>query len=100
MQAIRFSVPTAHEARDLAEFARCLKRVSPSSLYLHLFESLLRPPQGVNDFAAWLQGELDEPGLARKVSSLDPYTHTLEGLRSTLVTMVERRLEEHAHAGA
>lgn len=100
MQAIRFSVPTAHEARDLAGFARCLKRVSASSLYLHLFESLLRPPAGVNDFAAWLQGELDEPALARKVSSLDPYTHTLEGLRSTLITMVERRLEEHAHAGA
>lgn len=98
MQAIRFSVPTAHEARDLAEFARCLKRVSPSSLYLHLFEALLRPPTGVNDFAAWLQGELDEPALARKVSSLDPYTHTLEGLRSTLITMMERRLEEHAHA--
>lgn len=100
MQAIRFSVPTAHEARDLAEFARCLKRVGPSSLYLHLFEALLRPPTGVNDFASWLQGELDEPGLARKVSSLDPYTHTLEGLRSKLITMVERRLEEHAHAGA
>ena len=100
MKAIRFSVPTAHEARDLAEFARCLKRVSPSSLYLHLFEALLRPPAGVNDFAAWLQGELDEPALARKVSSLDPYTHTLEGLRSTLITMVERRLEEHSHAGA
>lgn len=100
MQAVRFSVPTAHEAQDLAGFARCLKQVSPSSLYLHLFESLLRPPPGVNDFAAWLQGEVDEPGLARKVSSLDPYTHTLEGLRSTLITMVERRLEEHSHAGS
>ncbi len=100
MQAIRFSVPTAHQARDLAGFARCLKRVSLSSLYLHLFEALLRPPPGVNDFATWLERELDEPALARKVSSLDPYTHTLEGLRSTLITMVGRRLEEHSRAGA
>lgn len=100
MHAIRFSVPTAHEARDLAGFARCLKRVSPSSLYLHLFEALLRPPLGHNDFATWLQGELDEPALARKVSNLDPYTHTLEGLRSMLITMVDRRLEEHSRAGA
>jgi len=100
MQAIRFSVPTHHEAHDLASFAENLKIVSFSSLYLHLFDALLRPPPGVNDFATWLETEIDEKALARKVMNLDPYTQTLERLRSRLVRIVERRLEELADAGA
>ena len=99
MQAIRFSVPTPHEAHDLAGFRQCLGRVSLSSLYLHLFEALLRPPLGVNDFATWLETELDEGALAKKVTHLEPYTQTLEDLRSRLIGIVERRLQEISHAG-
>ncbi|PYS96545.1 MAG: hypothetical protein DMF50_04220 [Acidobacteria bacterium] len=98
MEAIRFSLPTWYEAQDLAGFAGCLRRVGISSLYLHLFEALLSPPLGLNDFATWLVTQLDEKALARRVSGLDPYTHTLEGLRSALVGMVERRLEEISRA--
>jgi Family of unknown function (DUF5752) len=100
MQAIRFSLPTPHEAHDLAGFAACLRRVSLSSLYLHLFEALLRPPLGLNDFATWLETQLDEQALARRVMSLDPYSNTLAGLRSTLIGMMEQRLEEVSHAGS
>jgi len=100
MQAVRFSIPTRHEAHDLAEFADCLKSVSLSSLYLHLFEALLGPRPGVNDFATWLESEVDEKALARKVMNLDPYTQTLERLRSRLVGIVERRLAEVADAGS
>ena len=99
MEALRFSVPTRHEAHDLSDFLECLGRVSLSSLYLHLFEALLKPPLGVNDFATWLETQLDEKALARKVSNLDPYTQTLEGLRSRLIGIVERRLEDLSHAG-
>ena len=99
MQAIRFSVPTPHVAHDLADFRQCLGRVSLSSLYLHLFEALLRPPFGLNDFATWLETELDERALARKVTHLDPYTQTLEDLRSRLIGIVERRIQEISHAG-
>jgi hypothetical protein len=90
--AVRFSVPTPHEARDLAEFRDQLKQVSISSLYLHIFEARLRPPLGVNDFSHWFETELDLPRLAKKVSSLDPYTQTLEGLRSRIVRLVEEEL--------
>ena len=100
MQAVRFSIPTRHEAHDLAEFVDCLRRVSLSSLYLHLFEALMKPPLGVNDFATWLESQLDDKALARKVSNLDPYTQTLEGLRSRLIAMVERELEGLSHAGS
>jgi hypothetical protein len=92
MGAVRFSVPTPHVAHDLAEFADHLKRVSISSLYLHIFEARLRPPLGINDFSYWFETELGLPRLAKKVSSLDPYTQTLEGLRSRIVRLVEKEL--------
>ena len=92
MGAVRFSVPTQHEAHDLAEFHDQLKQVSISSLYLHVFEARLRPPLGVNDFSYWFETELGLPVLAKKVSSLDPYTQTLEGLRAKIVRLVEEEL--------
>jgi hypothetical protein len=100
MQAIRFSLPTRHQAHDLAEFAACLRKVSISSLYLHVFEARLRPPLGINDFSNWFETQLGDAALARKVAGLDPYTRTLEGLRTRIIAIVEQRLEELASAGS
>ncbi len=98
MRAIRFSIPTPHHAQDLAEFLDCLKKVSISSLYLHIFEARLRPPLGVNDFSHWFATQLGEKALARQVAGLDPYTQTLEGLRSKIIGFIEKRLAELSHA--
>jgi hypothetical protein len=98
MGTVRFSLPTPYEAYDLAEFVDCLGKVSLSSLYLHVFEARLRPPLGVNDFSSWFEKELGERDLARKVAGLDPYTQTMEGLRSRIIGIVSRRLEESPHA--
>jgi hypothetical protein len=98
MSAIRFSVPTPHQAHDLAEFADRLKKVSLSSLYLHVFEARLRPPLGINDFSNWFEKELGEKALAQKVAGLDPYSQTLEGLRSKMIGLIEKRLQELSHA--
>jgi hypothetical protein len=98
MGAIRFSMPTQHQARDLAEFMDCLKKVSISSLYLHIFEARLRPPLGMNDFSCWFETALHEKALAKKVESLDPYSHTLEGLRSKMIGLIEERLKELSYA--
>lgn len=98
MGAVRFSVPTGRTAWDLAEFARGLREVSIASLYLHVFEARLRPPLGVNDFSLWFERQLGEKDLAQKLSALDPYTHTLEGLRAKILMLVERRIQESADA--
>jgi hypothetical protein len=95
LSAKRFSVQTPHVARNLTEFAAELKRVSISSLYLHLFESRLRLPEGANDFSVWFES-LGEEGLAREATAHDPYNRTLEGVRRRLLTAVEERI--HAKA--
>jgi hypothetical protein len=98
MRAIRFSIPTQHHAYNLTEFLDCLKKVSISSLYLHVFEARLRSPLGINDFSHWFETELDEKALAEKVAKLDPYTQTLEGLRSKIIGFIEGRLKDLSHA--
>lgn len=94
LRSIRFSVPTSHKAADLGEFREALRKVSAASLYLHIFEARLRPPLGMNDFSVWLERELEEKELAKKIARLDPYSHTHEALRDMIATMVEQRLEE------
>lgn len=98
MRAIRFSVPTQHRAYDLVEFLEELKKVSISSLYLHVFEAKLRPPLGINDFSQWFETELGEKDLAKKVAGLDPYNQTLDGLRSRIARFIEKRLQESSYA--
>lgn len=93
LRSIRFSLPTPHAAWDLGEFREALTRVSASSLYLHAFEARLRPPLGLNDFSAWLGGELGEKSLADEIGRLDPYSHTHEALRELLIGMIDARLE-------
>ena len=98
MRAVRYSLPTDIEASDLVEFLAGLKRVSISSLYLHIFEARLRPPLGVNDFSLWFERELGEKELAAAIDRLDPYTRTMEGLRSRIASLVEQRIEEESRA--
>jgi len=100
MRTVRFSVPTPHEAWDLREFGECLRQVSISSLYLHVFEARLRPPLGINDFSLWFEAQLGEKDLAKRVARLDPYTQTLEGLRARVLAMVNKRVEELSRASS
>lgn len=94
MRSIRFSVPTPYQAENLSEFCEALRKVSISSLYLHVFEARLRPPLGINDFSVWFERDLGEKGLAAKVARLDPYSRTHEALRGDILRMVESRLQE------
>ena len=99
MKAILFNFPTTYQARDLAEFAVCLKKVSSHSLYYHLFEGRLRSAHRRNDFSFWLNA-LGETSLAEQIERLDPYTHTIEELRTRIVRLAEKRINGGAYATA
>ena len=96
MKCILFTFPTTYVAYDLKEFLGCLERVSVGCLYNHIFEARLRPPLGMNDFSHWLKGSLGEEGLAKRIEGLDPYTHTMDGLRKNLISLIEKRLVEES----
>ncbi|HLA38015.1 MAG TPA: DUF5752 family protein [Candidatus Brocadiales bacterium] len=93
MKAITFVIPTPHHASSLKEFYEVMQRISVHSIYYHMFEARLRLKRQTNDFSSWLEEQLGEKELAEKIDRLDPYTHTLEGLRKRILAIAKRRLD-------
>ena len=87
---VSFIAPTPYTATNLREFTEILGHVSINSLYFHLFEARLRLERDENDISLWLK-DLGEKELADKISNIDPYTITLEGLRKKIVSMIRRK---------
>jgi small-conductance mechanosensitive channel len=94
IKSVSVVLATPYIAHDLREFVEAIRKVSANSLYFHIFESRLRLHRGVNDFSIWLQDSLDERELADKIAGLDPYNRTIEGLRTTIIHLIEERIKE------
>lgn len=82
-------VPTPFVARNLAEFADCLNRVSVHCIHYHFIEARLRLKLNSNDFSVWLEEELDLPRLADRLNRIDIYTSTLQDVRRKILQVVE-----------
>jgi len=93
IKSVSAVLPTPYVAHDLREFVEALRKLSVGSLYFHIFESRLRLSRGPNDFSAWLEESLDERELAEQIARLDPYNYSLEGLRSSLIQLIEKRIK-------
>jgi hypothetical protein len=93
MKSVVMILPTRYVAHDLREFVEALRQISLGAIYFHIFESRLRLGTGLNDFTAWLKNSLEEDELGEEIGRLDPYTFTLEGLRSSLIQMIEKRIK-------
>src|SRR3990167_2858126 len=103
VRSVHVIMPTSHQASTLAEFAEALLRVSIHSLYFHVFDARLRVGRPTNDFAIWLDEHLGLKELAEHIANLDPYAHTLETLRSLVLSLVKQELDRqgttHAKPG-
>lgn len=93
LKSVSFVLPTPYVANDMREFVEALRQVSLGSLYFHVFESRLRLGSGMNDFSVWLADSLDKQELAQRIAKVDPYTYTLDGLRSLLIQLVEKEIQ-------
>jgi len=93
MKSVSVVISTPYVAHDLREFVEALRKISLGSLYFHVFESRLRLGRGLNDFTIWLQDSLEEAELGEQIARLDPYTYTLEGLRSAFIQLIEKRIK-------
>jgi hypothetical protein len=93
IKSISFIMPTPYTVRDLREFVEVLRNISLDSLHFHMFEARIRLKRGNNDFSIWIEDCLEDKDLAERLSNLDPYNYTLEGLRSTIVQLIEKRIK-------
>lgn len=94
IKSLSFVIPTDYSASNLKEFIDILNKITPDSIYFHVFEARLRLEKNANDFSNWLENSLGYKDIADAVSKLDPYTYTLEDLRKTLIKTIERKLAE------
>jgi len=92
VKSVSFIIPTKYEATSLVEFKDILRKITPDSIYFHIFESRLRLDKKENDFSNWLEQVLQEKELAGQIARLDPYTHTMEELREAIIRLVEKRI--------
>ncbi|MFH1826740.1 MAG: DUF5752 family protein [bacterium] len=80
-------MPTDYKAWTLEEFARDLNKVGMRSLYYHFFDARLRLNRKTNDFSKWIEEELNEPAIAKKINALDPYFITMDQLKEKIITL-------------
>ncbi len=83
-------------ARNLAEFLMAIKYIDSSSLYYHFFDA--RHRLGRDDFSAWFEASLEKGGLAEQVRSIDPFMHSLEGIREHITAAVEEEVRKDMEA--
>lgn len=92
IKSVSFVLPTDCIARDLEEFTGILRKVTIDSIYFHIFEARLRLEKSSNDFSNWIEHSIGDKELADEISRLDPYTHTIEGLRNVLIDTIDNRI--------
>lgn len=88
IKSVSFIMPTDYIAYDLKEFVDILAKITIDSIYFHIFDARLRLGKKTNDFANWIEVSLGDKNLAVQLSRLDPYTHTLEDLRGTIIRII------------
>jgi len=89
IKSVSFILPTKYIAYNLSDFVEILKKITLDSIYFHIFEARLRLERTTNDFSYWIETSIGDKTLASTISHLDPYTYTLEDLRSAVIKIVE-----------
>ncbi len=85
----RFIYLTDKFAYDLASFRELLPTISRDSLYYHFIESRLEGKLETDDFSTWLEKGLGLIDLSNRIRKIDIHVHTLEGLRSRIMQVID-----------
>jgi hypothetical protein len=93
-EALLMVFPAGIRVRNLAEFLMGIRYVDISSIYYHFYEARRRLPyepgdSSTDDFSAWFFKSLQHSGLVEIMKTVDPFMHTLEGIRTHIMEAVE-----------
>lgn len=93
-EAVTMIFPAGIRARNLAEFLTGITYVDSNSIYYHFYEAKMRLGSAVDDFSRWLEESLGKKELAGKIRSIDPFMHSVEGIRKHLAEEIEKELRK------
>ncbi|OGW47153.1 MAG: hypothetical protein A2Y66_03405 [Nitrospirae bacterium RBG_13_41_22] len=88
-ETVTFIFPIGIRVKNLAEFLTALKYVDVGAIYYHFFEARIRLGAGIDDFSRWIEVALGKKELVDKIRAIDPFMHTVEGIREHLAEAVE-----------
>jgi len=91
---IRVVYLTDKFAYDLKSFREAISTISIYSIYFHFIECRLEKDLQTNDFSTWIESNLNLPDLAQMIKRIDLNAYTLEGLRTRILQLIDRYLEE------
>ena len=96
-ETVTLVFPSGVRARNLAEFLMAIKYVEGSALYYHFFDARQRLGRS-DDFSAWFEDALGKSELAARVRSIDPFMHSLDGIREGIAAAVEEDVRSDMEA--
>lgn len=92
------AIATGFKARTLTEFRDRLEIIHPGCIYFHFWIARLRPSfeyeEHHNDFSYWMHDALHDDILAERIELLDPSSFGIETLRSMMIDIIDRRVDE------
>jgi hypothetical protein len=92
-ETITLICPVGIRAKNLAEFSTAMKYIDMGSIYYHFFEARTRLGGETDDFSKWILDAFSKKGLAEKIRAIDPFMHTLEGIKTHLTEAVEEEVK-------
>lgn len=91
-ETITLTFPVGIRVKNLAEFLIAIKYIDPSSIYYHFYEARVRLGGGMDDFSKWIEDALQKEELAGKIRAIDPFMHSIEGIREHIAKAVEEEV--------
>ncbi len=79
-------------AHTLEEFLIAIKYMEPGPIYYHFYEARMR--HGTDDFSRWIEDIHKRKQLAYNIRAIDPFMHSIEGIRNHIITAVENELKK------
>ncbi len=93
-ESVTITFPMGIRANNLAEFLIAIKYIDAGSIYYHFYEARTRVRGGTDDFSWWFSVIYGKDDLAEKIKAIDPFMHTIEGIREYLVEAVDEAVRQ------
>ena len=84
MESVSFVKPLEISAENEKDFFEKIRLVGIETIFFHLIEARLRLKRFTNDFSEWLETTCGRGDLANRISSINPYNHTLFEIKDML----------------
>ncbi|HYQ47982.1 MAG TPA: DUF5752 family protein [Thermodesulfovibrionales bacterium] len=92
-ETVTLVFPIGIKANNLAEFLIAVRFIDAGSLYYHFYDARYRLGRGRDDFSAWFEA-LGNRELVEKIRAIDPFMHTIEGIRGHIIEAVEEAVKK------